>query len=56
MPPVQVDGEALLAERDSYQSLTGEVYVTACRLADVAQKEKLEAQVKRLNILTERRW
>jgi len=45
-----------LARRDSYQSLTGEIYATACRLADVAQKEKLEAQVKRLNILTERRW
>ena len=45
-----------LARRDSYHSLTGEVYATACRLADVAHKEKLEAEIKRLNILTERRW
>lgn len=45
---------APLARRDSYQSLTGEVYTTACRLANVAQKEKLEAEIKSLNIRTER--
>ena len=45
-----------LAQRDSYQSLTGEVYATACRLANIAQKEKLEAKIKRLNIRTEHRW
>jgi hypothetical protein len=45
-----------LAQRDSYQSLTGEVYATACRLANAAQKEKLGAEIKRLNIRTERRW
>ncbi len=44
-----------LARRDSYQSLTGEVYATACRLANIAQKEKLEAEVKHLNIRTEHR-
>jgi hypothetical protein len=42
-----------LARRDSHQSLTGEVYAIACRLANVAQKEKLESEVKRLNIRTE---
>jgi hypothetical protein len=45
-----------LAQRDSYQSLSGEVYATACHLADVAQKEKLEAEVKRLNIRAEGQW
>lgn len=45
-----------LARRDSYQSLSGEVYATACRLANAAQKEKLDGEIKRLNIRTERRW
>jgi hypothetical protein len=45
-----------LARRDSYQSLTGEVYATACRLANTAQKEILDVEIKRLNIHTERRW
>lgn len=45
-----------LARRDSYQSLTGEVYATACRLANAAQKEKLDAEIERLDIRTERRW
>lgn len=46
---------APLARRDSYQSLSGEVYVTACRVASLAQKEKLDAEIRRLNIRTERR-
>ena len=44
-----------LAQRDSYQSLVGEVYATASRLANAAQKEKLDAEIKRLNVRTEPR-
>lgn len=45
-----------LARRDSYQSLSGQVYATASRLANTAQKERLDAEIKRLNIRTEPRW
>jgi len=45
-----------LARRDSGHSLTGEVYATACRLANDAQKEKLDAEIQRFNIRTERWW
>ncbi len=45
-----------LARRDSWNSLAGEVYATACRLADPAQREKLDEEIRRLNIRTERWW
>ncbi len=45
-----------LARRDSYQSLSGQVYATASRLANAAQKERLDAEIKRLNIRTEPLW
>lgn len=45
-----------LARRDSYQSLSGQVYATASRLANTAQKQRLDGEIKRLNIRTEPRW
>lgn len=45
-----------LARRDSWNSLVGEVYTTACRLANTAQREKLDEEIRRLNIRTERWW
>lgn len=45
-----------LAQRDSYQSLTGEVYVTACRVANAAQRQAMDTEIERLNIRTERGW
>jgi hypothetical protein len=44
-----------LARRDSYSSLVNHVYATASRLASAAQKEKLDAEINRLNIRTKPR-
>lgn len=53
-PDIFADVVVPLARRDSQHSLAGQVYATACRLANSAQKEKLDAEIKRLNIRTER--
>jgi hypothetical protein len=45
-----------LARRDSRHSLAGAVYATACRLANAAQRKKLDAEIQRHNIRTERWW
>lgn len=45
-----------LARRDSRHSLAGAVYATACRLATAAQRAKLDAEIQRHNIRTERWW
>ena len=45
-----------LARRDSWNSLAGEVYATACRLANADQREKLDEEIRRLNIRSERWW
>lgn len=51
-----VDVVIPLARRDSWNSLAGEVYATASRLANAAQREKLDEEIRRLNIRTERWW
>lgn len=46
--PEQFAEQALpLVHRDSYSSLIHQVYQTACKLASPAQKEQLQAEVKR---------
>lgn len=45
-----------LARRDSRHSLAGAVYATACRLANAAQREKLDEEIQRHNICIERWW
>lgn len=43
---------APLVQRDSYQSFSDQVYPTALRIANEAQKEHLEAEIKRQKIRT----
>jgi len=42
-----------MAKRDSWQNFYGQVYETAVRVANDAQKAQLDAEIKRLNIRTE---
>lgn len=46
---------ALLIKRDSYQSFTDQVYPSALRVANDAQKEHLEAELQRRQIRTSRK-
>jgi hypothetical protein len=45
-----------LLQRDSGQSLTGQVYTSAQKVANDEQRAHLAAEVKRLKIHTERNW
>ncbi len=45
-----------LVQRDSWQSLTGEVYASAIRVANEEQRTLLAAEVTRLKIRIERKW
>lgn len=44
-----------LVKRDSYSSLVHQVYKTACKVGNAAQKKHLQAEVKRQNIRTQRK-
>jgi hypothetical protein len=46
---------APLIKRDSYNSFADQVYPTALRLANDAQKEQLEAELQRQKIRTSRK-